>query len=200
MILIILFNGLALAFTKAWSEVPVTIYVVLVAWFISCLVIMKQDSVKNIKVDELVTLRYLIVNLVVAYMQPVAFSTGYVIGNAYTFWNTLDDWLIIQVPIVISCVSTVLFSLNEFHLAVKRAKTRLNIIAVLLKLISFILIIYFTFKVPSVGEEYTYIWTLVVLIIPIDGYVLRSFFYYGLYIRTHRGEFDSSNIEQSDEE
>ncbi|UEX90009.1 DUF5079 family protein [Staphylococcus ratti] len=181
MIITIFCNTLALIVTKAWAEVPIIIYIVLAIWFVSCLVIMKQDSFNNIKVDELSALRYLIVNVFVGYIQVVALSAGYVIGNAYLYWDVLSYWLEMQVAIFMSLLGLIIFSLNEFHIAVKSAKRWLNMIAILLKLGSFGILIYLNFTAPRAGDENLFIWGLVIVIICIDALLLRSFLNYALF-------------------
>ncbi|UXU59455.1 DUF5079 family protein [Staphylococcus agnetis] len=190
MLLLGIFNTLAMVYTQAWSEVPITIYVTLSIWIISCLVIMKQDSFNNIKVNKLSAFRYLIVNLFVGYMQLIATSVGYILGNAYTHWDLLDYWLWVQFAIFISFLSLVLFCINEFHIIVKDAKASLNILAVLLKLFSIGLIIYISLTAPSIGDEKVYFWLVIVNLIPIDAFLIRSFFFYSLVVGTLNGDFE----------
>ncbi|NHM92704.1 MULTISPECIES: DUF5079 family protein [Staphylococcus] len=182
MILLGIFFTLAMIFTQAWSEVPITIYVTLGIWLISCLVIMKQDSFNNIKVNKLSAFRYLMVNLFVGYMQLIATSVGYILGNAYTHWDLLDYWLWVQFAIFISFLGLVLFCINEFHIIVKDAKASLNILAVLLKLFSIGLIIYIIFTAPSIGDEKVYFLLVIVNLIPIDALLIRSFLNYALFM------------------
>ncbi|UEX90010.1 DUF5079 family protein [Staphylococcus ratti] len=200
MIFIIFLNGLGLIATQAWAEVPIIIYIVLAIWFVSCLVIMKQDSFNNIKVDKSSALRYLVVNVFVGYIQLVAISAGYVIGNAYMHWNVISYWLEMQVAIFMSLLGLVIFSLNEFHIAVKSAKRWLNMIAVLLKLGSFGVLIYLNFTAPRAGDENMFIWLSALFIIGIDGLLVRSFFNYALYVRTLSGELKVPDIEASNED
>ncbi|UEX90015.1 DUF5079 family protein [Staphylococcus ratti] len=200
MIYIISLNGLALMGTQAWAKVPIIIYIVLAIWFVSCLVIIKQDSFNNIKVDEPSALRYLVVNVFVGYIQVVALSAGYVIWSAHTHWNVLSHWLEMQVAIFMSLLGLIIFSLNEFHIAVKSAKRWLNMIAILLKLGSFGILIYLNFTLPRAGDENLFIWTLVILIICIDALLVRSFFNYALYVRTLSGELKAPDIEASNED
>ncbi|PTH62107.1 hypothetical protein BU583_09370 [Staphylococcus agnetis] len=182
MLLLGVFYTIAMVFTQAWSEVSITIYVTLVVWLISCLVIMKQDSFNNIKVNKLSAFRYLIVNLFVGYMQLIATSVGYILGNAYTHWDLLDYWLWVQFAIFISFLGLVLFCINEFHIIVKDAKASLNILAVLLKLFSIGLIIYIIFTAPSIGDEKVYFLLVIVNLIPIDALLIRSFLNYALFM------------------
>ena len=190
MLLLGIFYTLAMVFTQAWAEVPITIYVTLGVWLISCVVIMKQDSFNNIKVNKLSALRYLVVNLFVGYMQLVATSVGYILGNAYTHWDLLDYWLWIQLAIFISFIGLVLFCINEFHIIVKKAKASLNILAILLKLASIGLIIYISLTAPSIGDEKVYFWLVIVNLIPIDAFFIRSFFFYALVIGILNGDLD----------
>ncbi|UWF56647.1 DUF5079 family protein [Staphylococcus hyicus] len=190
MLLLGIFYTLALVYTQAWSEVPITIYVTLSIWIISCLVIMKQDSFNNIKMNALSALRYLLVNLFVGYMQLIATSVGYILGNAYTHWDLLDYWLWVQFAIFISFLGLVLFCINEFHIMVKKAKISLNILAVLLKLFSIGLIIYISLTAPSIGDEKVYFWLVIVNLIPIDAFLIRSFFFYALVVGTLNGDFE----------
>ncbi|ALN77770.1 MULTISPECIES: DUF5079 family protein [Staphylococcus] len=190
MLLLGVFYTIAMVFTQAWSEVSITIYVTLVVWLISCLVIMKQDSFNNIKVNKLSAFRYLIVNLFVGYMQLIATSVGYILGNAYTHWDLLDYWLWVQFAIFISFLGLLLFCINEFHIMVKKAKISLNILAVLLKLFSIGLIIYISLTAPSIGDEKVYFWLVIVNLIPIDAFLIRSFFFYALVVGTLNGDFE----------
>ncbi|MCE5044130.1 DUF5079 family protein [Staphylococcus chromogenes] len=190
MLLLGIFYTLAMVFTQAWSEVPITIYVTLGIWFISCLIIMKQDSFNNIKVNKLSAFRYLLVNLFVGYMQLVATSVGYILGNAYTHWDLFEYWLWVQFAIFISFMGLALFCVNEFHIMVKKAKVSLNILAVLLKLFSIGLIIYISLTAPSIGDEKVYFWLVIVNLIPIDAFFIRSFFFYALVIGILNGDLD----------
>lgn len=182
MLLLGIFYTLAMVFTQAWSEVPITIYVTFGIWLISCLVIMKQDSFNNIKVNKFSAFRYLIVNLFVGYMQLIATSVGYILGNAYTHWDLLDYWLWVQFAIFISFLGLVLFCINEFHIIVKDAKASLNILAVLLKIFSIGLIIYIILTAPSIGDEKVYFLLVIVNLIPIDALLIRSFLNYALFM------------------
>ncbi|SUK17520.1 membrane protein [Staphylococcus agnetis] len=182
MLLLGIFYTLAMVFTQAWSEVPITIYVTFGIWLISCLVIMKQDSFNNIKVNKFSAFRYLIVNLFVGYMQLIATSVGYILGNAYTHWDLLDYWLWVQFAIFISFLGLVLFCINEFHIIVKDAKASLNILAVLLKILSIGLIIYIILTAPSIGDEKVYFLLVIVNLIPIDALLIRSFLNYALFM------------------
>ncbi|MDP4448437.1 DUF5079 family protein [Staphylococcus hyicus] len=199
MILLGIFFTLAMIFTQAWSEVPITIYVILGVWLISCLVIMKQDSFNNIKVNKLSAFRYLMVNLFVGYVQLIATSVGYILGNAYTHWDLLDYWLWVQFAIFISFLGLVLFCINEFHIMVKKAKVSLNFLAVLLKLFSIGLIIYISLTAPSIGDEKVYFWLVIVNLVPIDAILIRSFFFYSLVVGTLNGDFEQPGNEKSNE-
>ncbi|MCO4331824.1 DUF5079 family protein [Staphylococcus hyicus] len=190
MIIIIIFNALGLILSNGWADVPTMIYVLFGIWFISCLIIMKQDSYNNIKVDKFSALRYLLVNLFAGYIQLVAFTAGYILGNAYTHWNVLNYWLWVQFAIFISFLGLVLFCINEFHIVVKNAKTSLRILAILLKLVSIILIIYINFIAPEIGEETLYIWSVIIVLIVIDAFLIRSFFFYALVVGTLNGDFE----------
>ncbi|MDT0693149.1 DUF5079 domain-containing protein [Staphylococcus chromogenes] len=170
-----------MVYTQAWSEVPITIYVTLGIWLISCLVIMEQDSFNNIKINKLSAFRYLLVNLFVGYMQLVATSVGYILGNAYTPWDLFEYWLWVQLAIFISFLGLVLFCINEFHIIVNDAKASLNILAVLLKLFSMGLIIYISLTAPNIGDEKVYFWLVIVNLIPIDAILIRSFLNYALF-------------------
>ncbi|MCO4329319.1 DUF5079 family protein [Staphylococcus hyicus] len=182
MIIIAFFSISTLYVTKTWADLPIYIYTILVIWFLSCIVIFKQDSFKNVKIGRSAALRYLLVNVFVGYMQIITFSSLYVIEMTRTHGNVTDDWLGVVLAILLSLIGLVLFCLNEFHIIVNEARRWLNVLAIFLKIVSLGMILYFNFKVPVTSDENMYIWLLIVLIICIDALLIRSFLNYALFM------------------
>ncbi|UXU64115.1 DUF5079 family protein [Staphylococcus agnetis] len=190
MIYIGFFNVIGLFVSNVWNRVPIIIHIMIIIWIVSCLIIIKQDSYNKIKMNQYVALRYLIVNVFAGYMQPIALSVGYVIESAYMHRDVINHWFVLQLFIILSLIGTTLFSLNEFHIILKKAKTWINILAVLFKILSFALILYLNFSLPIVKEENMFIWSVIIVLIVIDAFLIRSFFFYSLVVGTLNGDFE----------
>lgn len=104
--------------------------------------------------------------------------------------DVINHWFVLQLFIILSLIGTTLFSLNEFHIILKKAKTWINILAVLFKILSFALILYLDFSLPIVKEENMFIWSVIIVLIVIDAFLIRSFFFYSLVVGTLNGDFE----------
>lgn len=193
MILIVLFNSVMIYSTNIWNDIPIYLYITYAIWMLFNLIIFKQDSFDNIKVSKASAIRYLIINVISGYLQPIAVASCYLIGIVFTPWNGIIYWMNIIGAVLLSVVAISIFSLNEFHLIVDKAKTSLNLLAILIKLASLGWLAYLAITVPTTAEENSFIWVSILFLLCIDLLVLRSFFNYALVIRTLNGDFEESS-------
>ncbi|ALN77769.1 DUF5079 family protein [Staphylococcus agnetis] len=200
MILVLFFNTLMIYGTNAWNKIPIYLYVTYAVWVVFSLILFKQDRFENVKVDELSALRYLTINIIAGYIQPIAVASCYLIGIAFTPWNGITYWFQIIGAVMLSVLAITLFSINEFHLLVKNAKGTLNFIAILIKLVSLGWIAYLAKTVPVTAEENGFIWISILFLLCIDLLILRSFFNYGLVVRTLNGDFEQPGNSSISEE
>lgn len=190
MILIIFFNSLMIYFTKIWNDIPIYLYFTYAIWMVFNLIIFKLDSFDNVKVNKVSATRYLIINVITGYIQPIAVASCYLIGIVFTPWNGVFYWINIIGAVLLSVVAICIFSLNEFHLVVDKAKTSLNLLAILIKLASLGWLAYLAMTVPITAEENSFIWVSILFLLCIDLLILRSFFNYALVVRTLNGDFE----------
>ncbi len=84
--------------------------------------------------------------------------------------------------IILSFLAILIFSLNEFHIVHKKARSSINIFAIILKLISLAWIGYLCWAVPTMAEENNFFGMSIIVISCIDLLILRSFFSYALFM------------------
>ncbi|MCD8904377.1 DUF5079 family protein [Staphylococcus chromogenes] len=193
MILIILFNSVMIYSTNIWNDIPFYLYITYAIWMIFNLIIFKLDSFENVKANKVSATKYLIINVITGYIQPIAVASCYLIGIVFTPWNGIFYWINIIGAVLLSVVAISIFSLNEFHLIVDKAKTSINLLAILTKLASLGWLAYLAITVPTTAEENSFIWVSILFLLCIDLLVLRSFFNYALVIRTINGDFEESS-------
>ena len=181
MILVLIFNTLMIYGTNAWNKIPIYLYVTYAVWLIFSFILFKQDCFENVKVDELSALRYLTINIIAGYIQPIAVASCYLIGIAFTPWNGMVYWFQIIGAVMLSVLAIVLFSINEFHILVDEAKAFLNFLALLIKFASLGWIAYLAKTVPVTAEENGFIRISILFLLCIDLLILRSFLNYALF-------------------
>ncbi len=102
--------------------------------------------------------------------------------------------------IILSFLAILIFSLNEFHIVHKKARSSMNIFAIILKLISLAWIGYLCWTVPTMAEENNFFGMSIIVISCIDLLILRSFFSYALFMDEFRNgpykmESHQSNVQ-----
>lgn len=182
MILIVLFNSVMIYSTNIWNDIPIYLYITYAIWMIFNLIIFKQDSFDNIKVSEASAIRYLIINVISGYLQPIAVASCYLIGIVFTPWSGIIYWMNIIGAVLLSVVAISIFSINEFHIVVDKAKTSLNMLAILIKLASLGWLAYLAMTVPTTAEENSFIWVSILFLLCIDLLIIRSFLNYALFM------------------
>ncbi|WP_194746552.1 DUF5079 family protein [Staphylococcus chromogenes] len=200
MILIILFNSLMVYFTNIWNKIPIYLYITYAIWLLFNFIIFKQDSFDNVKVNKISATRYLIVNVISGYIQPIAVASCYLIGIVFTPWNGIIYWLNIIGAVLLSVVAIFIFSINEFHIVVEKAKTSLNLLAILIKLVSLGWLAYLAMTVPITAEENSFIWVSILFLLCIDLLILRSFLNYALFTDELRNGPPKMDYKDNDEE
>lgn len=200
MILIILFNSLMIYFTNIWNKIPIYLYITYAIWLLFNFIIFKQDSFDNVKVNKISATRYLIVNVISGYIQPIAVASCYLIGIVFTPWNGIIYWLNIIGAVLLSVVAIFIFSINEFHIVVEKAKTSLNLLAILIKLVSLGWLAYLAMTVPITAEENSFIWVSILFLLCIDLLILRSFLNYALFTDELRNGPPKMDYKDNDEE
>ncbi|WP_105996216.1 DUF5079 family protein [Staphylococcus agnetis] len=181
-ILIILFNSVMIYSTNIWNDIPIYLYITYAIWMVFNLIIFKQDSFDNIKVSKASVIRYLIINVISGYLQPIAVASCYLIGIVFTPWSGIIYWMNIIGAVLLSVVAISIFSINEFHIVVDEAKTSLNLLAILIKLASLGWLAYLAMTVPTTAEENSFIWVSILFLLCIDLLILRSFLNYALFM------------------
>ncbi|MBY7665499.1 DUF5079 family protein [Staphylococcus agnetis] len=181
-ILIILFNSVMIYSTNIWNDIPIYLYITYAIWMVFNLIIFKQDSFDNIKVSKASAIRYLIINVISGYLQPIAVASCYLIGIVFTPWSGIIYWMNIIGAVLLSVVAISIFSINEFHIVVDEAKTSLNLLAILIKLASLGWLAYLAMTVPTTAEENSFIWVSILFLLCIDLLILRSFLNYALFM------------------
>ncbi|WP_369041059.1 DUF5079 family protein [Staphylococcus chromogenes] len=200
MILIILFNSLMIYFANIWNKIPIYLYITYAIWLLFNFIIFKQDSFDNVKVNKISATRYLIVNVISGYIQPIAVASCYLIGIVFTPWNGIIYWLNIIGAVLLSVVAIFIFSINEFHIVVEKAKTSLNLLAILIKLVSLGWLAYLAMTVPITAEENSFIWVSILFLLCIDLLILRSFLNYALFTDELRNGPPKMDYKDNDEE
>ncbi|MCO4342018.1 DUF5079 family protein [Staphylococcus agnetis] len=182
MILIVIFNSVMIYSTNIWNDIPNYLYITYAIWMIFNLIIFKQDSFDNIKVSKASAIRYLTINVISGYLQPIAVASCYLIGIVFTPWSGIIYWMNIIGAVLLSVVAISIFSINEFHIVVDEAKTSLNLLAILIKLASLGWLAYLAMTVPTTAEENSFIWVSILFLLCIDLLILRSFLNYALFM------------------
>ncbi|UXU59454.1 DUF5079 family protein [Staphylococcus agnetis] len=199
-IFVLFFDMVILNLSNAWFDIPIYLYVTYAIWMIFNVILMFQDSYKNIQINKISALRYLIINNIAGYLQPIAMASIYLICIIKTPWHGLMYLYSIIGAVILSFLAILIFSLNEFHIVVKKAKISINIFDIILKLISLAWIGYLFWTVPSMAEENNFIGMSIIVILCIDLLILRSFFNYGLVVRTLNGDFEQPGNSSISEE
>lgn len=168
--------------TNIWNDIPNYLYITYAIWMIFNLIIFKQDSFDNIKVSKASAIRYLTINVISGYLQPIAVASCYLIGIVFTPWSGIIYWMNIIGAVLLSVVAISIFSINEFHIVVDEAKTSLNLLAILIKLASLGWLAYLAMTVPTTAEENSFIWVSILFLLCIDLLILRSFLNYALFM------------------
>lgn len=195
-IFVLFFDVVILNLSKAWFEIPIYLYVTYAIWMIFSFILMFQDSYKNIQVNKISVLRYLVINSIAGYLQPIAMASIYLVCIIRTPWQGVFYLFSIIGAVILSFLAVLIFSLNEFHIAVKKAKISINIFAIFLKLISLGWIGYLFWTIPTMAEENNFVGMSIIVILCIDLLILRSFFNYALVVRTLSGELEQLSNEQ----
>ena len=189
-IFVLFFDVVILNLSNAWLEIHIYLYVIYAIWMIFNVILMVQDSYKNIQINKMSALRYLVINIIAGYLQPIAMASIYLVCIIKTPWHGIMYFISIIGAVILSFLAVLIFSLNEFHIVVKKAKISINIFAIILKLISLGWIGYLTFTVPTMAEENNFVGMSIIVILCIDLLILRSFFFYGLVVGTLNGDFE----------
>ncbi|MCQ9301481.1 DUF5079 family protein [Staphylococcus hyicus] len=200
MILIVIFNSVMIYSTNIWNDIPIYLCITYAIWMLFNLIIFKQDSFDNIKVSKASAIRYLIINVISGYLQPIAVASCYLIGIVFTPWNGMIYWLNIIGAILLSVVAIFIFSINEFHIVVDKAKTSLNLLAILIKLASLGWLAYLAMTVPTTAEENSFIWVSILFLLCIDLLIVRSFLNYALFTDELRNGPPKMDFHDNDEE
>ncbi|MCE5044122.1 DUF5079 family protein [Staphylococcus chromogenes] len=179
---VLFFDAVILKLSNAWFDIPIYLYVIYAIWMIFNVILMFQDSYKNIQINKISALRYLIINNIAGYLQPIAMASIYLICIIKTPWHGLMYLYSIIGAVILSFLAILIFSLNEFHIVVKKARSSINIFAIILKLISLAWIGYLFWTVPTMAEENNFVGMSIIVILCIDLLILRSFFSYALFM------------------
>lgn len=164
------------------NKLPGYIYLFFIAWIIINIIYYVQDKRKTFKTNKLSVTRYLIVNVLCGYSLSMAFASVYVFGATANGFQVFDYWLMTMGSIFISWLGLHIFLVSEFDISPKFSGTIYNVLGVLLKLISFISLIYLSIKVPAILDENNFIWGSIIIIICSDLLIGRSYFNYAFYI------------------
>ncbi|UXU64123.1 DUF5079 family protein [Staphylococcus agnetis] len=200
MILIVIFNAVMIYSTNIWNDIPIYLYITYAIWMLFNLIIFKQDSFDNIKVSKASAIRYLIINVISGYLQPIAVASCYLIGIVFTPWNGIIYWMNIIGAVLLSVLAIFIFSINEFHIVVDKAKTSLNMLAILIKLASLGWLAYLAMTVPTTAEENSFIWVSILFLLCIDLLIIRSFLNYALFTDELRNGPPKMDFDDNDEE
>lgn len=80
-IFVLFFDAVILKLSNAWFDILIYLYVIYAIWMIFNVILMFQDSYKNIQINKISALRYLIINNIAGYLQPISMASIYLIRH-----------------------------------------------------------------------------------------------------------------------
>ncbi|MEX2948699.1 DUF5079 family protein [Staphylococcus warneri] len=184
--LTLLFYLILYYYGNLFGKLPIYINVFLAFWILTNIVLIVQERNNKIKVDHISVLRYLIVNIVSGFSIALGFSTIYVFGAIVNGYEVFSYWLLIIGSMMLSFLGSHIFFCSEFEISKNFSNNFFNLIGILLKLSSFIILIYISIIVPVTQKENNFIWLSILILLVIDSFLIRPYFNYGLYVYDSR--------------
>ncbi|SCS66931.1 DUF5079 family protein [Staphylococcus caeli] len=180
--LTLLFSAIIILDNHLLNKLPIYICVFYILWIIINIIYLIQEKNKKYKMSKLSVVRYLIINILCGYSVSMAFASVYVFGALSQGYLVFDYWLLVIGAIFLSWLGLHIFAISEFDIANRMSGSMFNLLGIILKLISFALLIYLSVVVPEVEDVANFIWGSIIIIICSDLLIGRSYFNYAFYL------------------
>lgn len=176
------------------SKSPVPLYMkIFIGVWIACVILslVQERSVAKVKKSRLTVIRYLIVDILGAYIIPLSVSTIYVFASELMGIEAFDIWLTLVLCIFLSWLGMHMFLCSEYKIGIMFKSNLFKLIGIILIIGSFVYTIYLSFKVPLFDiESNKYIWISMLTIIASHLFMFSPYVNYGLYLTLIEDEAD----------
>lgn len=112
-IFVLFFDAVILNLSNTWLEIPIYLYVTYSVRTIVNLILMFQDSYNNIQINKYSALRYLAINNIAGYLQPIAMASIYLICIIKTPWHGLMYLYSIIGAVILSFLAVLIFFIER---------------------------------------------------------------------------------------
>ncbi|MBW0767850.1 MULTISPECIES: DUF5079 family protein [Staphylococcaceae] len=175
-------------FFVADKDEPLPLYIIIfIAFWLMCVVVslIQEKRHSKVKISKISVIRYLIVDILSAYVMPLALSTIYVFASELMSINAFNIWLSLLVCTFISWLGMHMFLFSEFQIGVLFKKSIFKLLGILLMIVGFIYIAYLGFHVPIYDEDSNkFIWLSLIVIIASHAFMIRPYFNLGLFFES----------------
>lgn len=166
------------------SPVPPYLKIFLGVWIVCVILSLVQErSVAKVKKSRLTVLRYLVVDILGAYIIPLSVSTIYIFASELMGYEAFDIWLTLVLCVFLSWLGMHIFLFSEFKIGTMFKSNLFKIIGLILIIGSFVYTIYLGFKVPLFDDESNkFIWISMIFLFTSHLFMLSPYFNFGLYL------------------
>ncbi|WP_323703692.1 DUF5079 family protein [Mammaliicoccus sp. Dog046] len=178
------------------QSIPMYLKLFLIFWCVCSILSIIQERRSNKVTDSIIMARiYLIINILGAYILPLAFGTIYVFAAELFAYKVFDKWLELLLYIVVSWLGMHIFLKSEFKIGKLLNNVIFRIIGVVLIIGSFVYIIRLGFAVPEYdAESKRFILFSIVPLIVAHSYIVRAYFNYGLYLEYLKDDSEQEEV------
>ncbi|MCE3022114.1 DUF5079 domain-containing protein [Staphylococcus pasteuri] len=180
--LTLIFYGVLYYYGNLSNSLPIYIYIFIAFWVITNITLFIQERSKTTKTSHSNILKYLLLNIICGFSITLAFSTIYVFGAIANGYEVFNYWLLIAGSTLLSFIGTHIFFCSEFEISKHFSNNFYNLLGILVKVCSFISLIYISLIVPVTQQENNFIWLSILILLAIDSLLIRPYFNYGLYL------------------
>ncbi|SCS66602.1 DUF5079 family protein [Staphylococcus caeli] len=183
-ILILIFYIVPFFVSGNGDALPLYLIVFIVFW-LTCVVVslIQEKRYRKVKVSKISAIRYLITNILCAYVIPLAVSTIYVFASELMNIHAFDIWLSLVMSTFLSWLGMHMILFSEFQIGVLFKNRIFKLLGLLLVIGGFIYVAYLGFYVPMYDEESNkFIWISLIILIASHAYMIRPYFNLGLFL------------------
>ncbi|PTI28148.1 hypothetical protein BU072_12290 [Mammaliicoccus vitulinus] len=179
------------------SPLPLYLKIFFGVW-IACVILslVQEKNVAKVKKSRLTVIRYLIVDILGAYIMPLSVSTIYVFGSELMGFEAFDIWLTLVLCIFLSWLGMHMFLCSEFKIGVMFKSNLFKLIGIILIIGSLVYTFYLGLKVPLFDvESNKYIWLSMITIGTSHLFMFSPYVNFGLYLTLIEDEADEADEE-----
>ncbi|MCM3518695.1 DUF5079 family protein [Staphylococcus xylosus] len=167
---------------------PLPLYIIVfILFWLTCVVLslIQEKRYRKVKISKMSAIRYLIVNVLCAYVMPLSVSTIYVFASELMTIHAFNIWLSLLMCTFISWLGMHMLLFSEFQIGMLFKNAIFKWLGILFMLGGFIYIAYLGFHVPIYDEDSNkFIWLSLIVLIASHAYMIRPYFNLGLFFES----------------